>query len=137
MIVLWALTTAVFLGQTTSVALDFDFFKIEVQPIFLEKREGLTRCIVCHNATERVAFLEELAPGATTWNEEQARKNFEAVSKLVTPGEPLMSRLLVHPLAPEAGGDEFHTGGRQFSSQEDPHFKILTECVMGDKASGR
>ncbi len=66
------------------------------------------------------------------WDDEQSRKNFEAVSKLVIPGDPLSSRLLMHPLEPEAGGDEFHTGGRQFSSQDDPQFKILAAWVRGE-----
>ncbi len=132
MTVLWALAITALLAQSGSVSLDFEFFKTEVQPIFLEKRDGLTRCIVCHNSTERVAFLEELPPGATMWDDEQSRKNFEAVSKLVIPGDPLSSRLLMHPLEPEAGGDEFHTGGRQFSSQDDPQFKILAAWVRGE-----
>ena len=136
MIRLWALTAVALLGQP-AVSLDYEFFKTEVQPIFLEKRPGLTRCIVCHNSTERVAFLEELSPGATTWDEEQSRKNFEAVSKFVTPGEPLNSRLLMHPLEPAAGGDEFHTGGRQFQSQDDPQFKTLAAWVRGEQARGR
>ena len=138
MILLWALTTATaVLFAQPAVSLDFEYFKMEVQPIFLEKRPGLTRCIVCHNSTERVAFLEELSPGATMWDEAQSRKNFEAVSKFVTPGDPLNSRLLMHPLEPDAGGDEFHTGGRQFSSQDDPQFQILAAWVRGETASGR
>ena len=54
--------------------------------------------------------------------------------RLVTPGQPLESRLLVHPLEPAAGGDEFHNGGRQFSSQEDPWFVTLSEWVNGATA---
>ena len=34
------------------------------------------------------------------------------VSKLVNPGDPDTSRLLMQPLAPEGGGDVFHSGGR-------------------------
>ena len=29
-------------------ALDFEFFKARVQPIFLAKRPGHARCIACH-----------------------------------------------------------------------------------------
>ena len=135
--VLWALGTAAVLAQSSSVSLDFEYFRTEVQPIFSEKRPGLTRCVVCHNVSERVGFLEELSPGAMTWDEEQSRRNFEAVSKLVTSGNPLASRLLMHPLEPAAGGDEFHTGGRQFSSQDDPQFKTLAAWVRGEKVGGR
>ena len=28
--------------------LDYEFFKTRVEPIFLKKREGHTRCYVCH-----------------------------------------------------------------------------------------
>ena len=135
MILLWALTALLAQQPASSgtVALDFDYFKNQVQPIFLEKRPGFTRCVVCHAGEQRVGFLEELSPGATTWDEEQARRNFEAVSSLVTPGEPLASRLLMHPLEPAAGGDEFHNGGRQFSSQDDPQFKTIAAWVRGQQ----
>ena len=114
--------------------LDFEFFKSDVQPIFLEKRAGFTRCVVCHSDEGRVGFLEPLAPGAMAWDEEQSRSNFEAVSRLVTPGDPLGSRLLMHPLEPDAGGDEFHNGGRQFASQDDPQFRTIAAWVRGEQA---
>lgn len=115
-----------------SAELDFEFFKDEVQPIFLEKKAGFTRCVVCHAGEGPVGFLQELSDGATNWNDEQSQLNFEAVSRLVTPGNPLASRLLMHPLEPAAGGDEFHNGGRQFSSQEDPWFQTLSVWVRGE-----
>ena len=132
MILIWALTL---LAQPASPAeLDFEYYRTQVEPIFLEKREGFTRCVVCHAGDERAAFLEGLAPGAATWDEEQSRRNFDSVLGLVTPGDPLASRLLMHPLEPAAGGDEFHTGGRQFSSQDDPQFRTLAAWVRGEKA---
>jgi YVTN family beta-propeller protein len=36
---------------------------------------------------------------------------------------------LTHPLAPEAGGDAFHSCGRQFASQEDPDWMTLAQWV--------
>ena len=122
-----------FLAQAPA-ALDFEFFKNEIQPIFLEKKAGFTRCVVCHTEG-RVGFLQPLEDGATGWTDEQARQNFEAVSRLVAPGDPLGSRLLMHPLEPDAGGDEFHNGGRQFSSQEDPWFQTLVTWVRGETES--
>ena len=118
-------------------SLDFEFFKMQVQPIFLEKRPGYTRCVVCHTGSGGgVGFLQPLSQGATSWTDEQSRRNFETVSKLVTPGEPLKSRLLMHPLEPSAGGDEFHNGGRQFTSQNDPQFQTIAAWVRGKTASG-
>ena len=117
-----------------AVELDFEFFRTQVQPIFLERKAGFTRCVVCHAEGGRVGFLEELAPGAEEWTEEQSRANFEAAARLVVPGDPLASRLLVHPLEPDEGGDEFHNGGRQFSSQDDPWFRTLAAWVNGETA---
>ena len=116
--------------------LDYEYFKTQVQPVFLMKRAGYTRCVVCHTGGGEVGFLQPLSPGATTWNEEQSRKNFEAVSRLVMPGQPMKSRLLTHPLEPKAGGDEFHNGGRQFTSQDDPQFQTLAAWVNGKTAGG-
>ena len=123
-------------GQAAAApALDFEFFKAQVQPVFLARRQGYTRCVVCHS-DGAVAFVEPLSPGASAWTDEQSRKNFDRVSKLVAPGVPLKSRLLMHPLEPAAGGDEFHNGGRQFTSQDDPQFKTLVAWVRGQTGAG-
>lgn len=121
---------------STTQTLDFEFFTTQVQPVFLAKRPGYTRCVVCHSEGGAVGFLEPLAPGTATWTDEQSRKNFERVSKLVTPGDPMKSVLLRHPLEPAAGGDEFHNGGRQFTSQDDPQFKTLAAWVRGQTGAG-
>jgi hypothetical protein len=122
--------------SAAGAALDFEFFKTRVQPIFLEKRPGFTRCVVCHSGEGNNSFLRPLAAGATTWDDEQSRLNFQRVSRLVVPGQPMKSRLLLHPLEPKAGGDEFHNGGRQFSSQDDPQFKTLAAWVGGQTVGG-
>jgi len=113
--------------------LDYDFFKSKVEPIFLLKRDGHTRCYTCHAESNNGFRLEPLSRGANTWNDEQSRKNFEMVSKLVNPGDPDTSRLLMQPLAPEGGGNVFHSGGRQFASKDDPLWKTLAAWVNGQK----
>ena len=135
MIMLWALTALLTQqpASSSAVTLDFDYYKANVEPIFLERNPGFTRCVVCHSGEGRVGFLEELSPNATMWDDDQSRLNFEAVSRLVSPGQPLTSRLLMHPLEPDAGGDEFHNGGRQFASQDDPNFKTLAAWVNGEQ----
>jgi hypothetical protein len=110
-------------SQTPS--LDYEAFKAKVEPIFLEKREGHVRCYTCHSENNNGLHLERLSAGATNWNEEQSRKNFQSVSGLVQASDPANSRLLIHPLAPESGGDLFHSGGRQFADKNDPDWKIL------------
>jgi hypothetical protein len=120
--------------QTPS--LDFEFFKTRVQPLFLAKRPGHARCYVCHS-TGTTFRIERLSPGATTWNDEQSRRNFDSVKRLVVPGDWQASRLLTHPLAPEAGGDPFHSGGKHWDSQSNPEWQILAEWVRGQKSDAR
>ena len=101
--------------------------------IFLEKRMSHTRCYVCHAESNNAFRLERLSPGAAFWSDEQSRRNFEMASRLVNPGDPASSRLLQQPLAPEAGGNVFHSGGRQFESKDDPAWKTLADWVNGKK----
>ena len=77
-------------------ALDFEFFKTRVQPIFLAERPGHARCIACHGSGTPLR-LQPLAAGSTTWTDEESRKNFEE-SAGVGPGSA-KSRLLMHLLA--------------------------------------
>ena len=115
-------------------SLDYAYFKANVEPIFLKKRPDHVRCYVCHSDRSNNAFrLEKLAPGKDFWTEEQSRKNFQVVSGLVVPGDPGKSLLLLQPLAPEAGGNAFHTGGRQFASKNDSGWKTLARWVNGAK----
>jgi hypothetical protein len=126
-------------GATSSsaetAALDYEFFKTRVEPIFLKKRPTHARCYVCHEEANHALKLSKLSPGNTTWTEEESRRNFDTVSQLVTPGDPLGSTLLHHPLAPEAGGDAFHSGGRQFESQSDADWQTLADWVRGRKTN--
>ena len=115
----------------TAPALDYEYFKSRVEPVFLTKRPDHARCYVCHVESNNAFHLQRLAAGATGWTEEQSRRNFEMISILVNPGDPDTSRLLLHPLAPEGGGDVFHSGGRQFSSKRDPVWRALAAWVNG------
>ena len=134
MMIVLALTALLAQPQADAAAptLDYEFYKANVEPIFLERKAGFTRCVVCHADGGRVGFLEEMERGADAWTEEQSRMNFENLQRFVVPGAPLESRLLMHPLEPDAGGDEFHNGGRQFTSQEDPWFQTLAAWVLGE-----
>ena len=112
----------------SSSPLDFDTYKAKVEPLFLEKRPGHARCVVCHS-TGTAFRLQPLTRGQTTWSDEQSHKNFEMVTRFVLPGVPAKSRLLVMPLAHEAGGTEFHPGGKHWQSQDDPEWKTLADWV--------
>ena len=116
-------------------SLDFEFFRMRVEPIFLKKRPGRARCYACHAESTNLFSLAKLSPGSASWTEEQSRRNFTNALPLVIPGDPAASRLVMHPLAPEAGGDPFHSGGRQFDSRSDPEWLALVEWVRGKKTS--
>ena len=112
-------------------SLVYETYKTSVEPIFLKKRPGHARCVVCHAESNNAFRLQKLTPGSTSWTEEQSRRNFETVSKLVVLSDPLSSVLLLAPLAPEAGGAAYHSGGRQFSSRDDPDWEILAQWAAG------
>lgn len=134
----WGLLAGLLSQQPASstaapAALSYDYFKAKVQPIFLAKRPARARCVVCHSrAGNNSAFrLQPLAAGSAYWTEGESRKNFESTKILVVPGNPERSRLLTHPLAEEAGGDFFHTGGKQFESQNSAEYQTLKAWVLG------
>ena len=138
LVAFWPLLASMLSQQPASssagpASLNYEFFKTKVQPVFLAKRTGRARCVACHSrAGNNSAFrLQPLSPGSTTWNEEESRKNFEATKVLVVAGNVERSRLLIHPLAEDAGGDFYHTGGKQFDSQNSPEWQVLKAWVLG------
>src|SRR5262249_40293551 len=60
------------------------------------------------------------------------RKNFDVIRARVVAGNPLKSKLLLHPLAPQAGGDPSHDGGKHWTSQDDPEWQTLAAWGRGD-----
>ena len=112
-------------------ALNFEVFRTKVQPILTSPRKGNARCMACHSRGGGNAYLEPMTPGSTTYSDEQSRRNFERVSRLVTPGEPLKSILLTNPLATEAGGSHWHGGGKHWQSQDNPEWQTLAAWVRG------
>ena len=131
----WALVLAGLLSQqpgapaAASGSLSFEYFKTKVQPIFLAKRPGHARCVACHSSGTPLR-LQPIPAGAANWNDEASQKNFAAIQRVAAPGN-LNSRLLVHPLAEEAGGDFFHNGGKHWDSQNDMEWQTLKAFVLG------
>jgi len=125
-----AVSMAPALAQQPTPALDFEYFKTYVQPVFTTKRDGNARCISCHLHRD-VMHMEPLAEGSATWSEESARANFAVASAYVVPGKPDQSRMLLHPLAEEAGGDPHHDGGKHWASKGDPEWQRLAAWVGG------
>ena len=83
MILLWALTALLTQQPAASptVVLDFEFFRAQVQPIFLEKRPGYTRCVVCHADPSRFAH----------WSQDERKDPGDRHSRPGHPG-PLLCR---------------------------------------------
>jgi len=113
-------------GQQPS--LDYDYFKTKVQPIFMTKRPGHARCISCHSSGTPLR-LQPLAAGATSWTDEESQKNFQVIKRVSSAGAK--SRLITHPLEESAGGDFYHSGGKHWTSQNDPEWKVLQAFVTG------
>jgi hypothetical protein len=128
-----AILTAAFAITASAQSLNYDVYKTKVQPIFLKKRPTHARCVVCHAGATNAFRLQPLEKGVTEWTEEQTRKNFETVSRLVKPGDPDASHLLKQPLAQTGGGEEFHSGGRQFATKDDPDWKVIADWVKTGK----
>jgi hypothetical protein len=119
-------------STASAAALDYEFFKTKVQPVFLTKRAGHTRCVACHTQNNAPFHLVKLSPGSNSWNEQQSRQNFQLIQRVAIPGS-MDSPIVHHPLAQQAGGDPHHGGGQQFESQNDPAWQTLKAFVMGAK----
>jgi hypothetical protein len=123
-------------GSSASSLLDFEYFRTRIQPIFLAKRDGNSRCVSCHSKGTPMR-LQELSDGATTWNEAQSRQNFQVVATRVVPRVLMQSRLLLHPLASEAGGTFYHSGGKHWKSILEPEWQTLANWVCGHKTTDK
>jgi hypothetical protein len=115
-----------------SSTLDYTVYKAKIEPLLLEKRPGHARCVVCHSTGTNFR-LQPLSTGQKAWTDEQSQKNFQMVSRFVLPGVPMKSRFLVMALAHEAGGVEFHPGGKHWQTQDDPEWKTMADWVKGSK----
>jgi YVTN family beta-propeller protein len=116
-------------AESRRPALDFEFYRARIEPMFLVKRPGTFRCVECHGRGAGALRFQPLVDGA--WSEQASRDNFASVSAFVTPGNPAASRLLQHPLAREAGGDPFHGGGKHWS-KGDAEYRTLAAWVRGE-----
>jgi hypothetical protein len=117
-------------GSPEAAALDFEYFRSRIQPIFLLKREGNARCVSCHIHGTPMR-LQELSAGAVTWTEEQSRLNMEVVTPRVVPHNLPRSILLQHPLASEGGGSFYHSGGKHWNSFLEPEWQTIAKWVCG------
>ena len=122
-------------GETAAEApptLDFEFFQSCVQRIFVNTTPGALPCTECHGGGP-AGFAGPMGDGREFWDEAESRRNFGVALRLIETGEPTRSRLLMHPLAFEAGGDYTHNGPRRWRSMEDPEWQMLAAWVRGER----
>jgi hypothetical protein len=111
--------------------LDFEFFRACVQPVFANPREGHIRCSNCH-AAGLIGFAPVPQDGKT-WSDQEARRAFSTITRLVIPGNPEQSRFLLKPLHPDGGGSYTHNGPRRWQSRDDPEWRMLAQWVRGER----
>ena len=115
-----------------SPTVDFEFFQSCVQQIFVTTTPGALPCTECHQGGA-MGFAGPIGSGRDFWNEEESRRNFAVATRLIEAGEPTRSRLLMHPLAYEGGGDYTHNGPRRWRSMDDPEWQMLASWVRGER----
>lgn len=116
---------------------DFAYYRQNIEPMFARPRGypgsgASAACVMCHVWQTSVRFdLDDMTqtPDGWSWTEEQSRRNYEVVTKLVNASDPSRSKLLVKPLAPQAGG-EGHTGGTFWESTDDPEYQALLDWIQ-------
>jgi cytochrome c5 len=112
-------------------AIDFEFFRACVQPVFANPREGHIKCSNCH-AGGLIGFAPVPADGKA-WSDAEAKRAFATISRLVIGGNPDESRFLLKPLHPDGGGSYTHNGPRRWPSRTDPEWQMLAGWVRGER----
>jgi hypothetical protein len=115
----------------TGPAIDFEFFRACVQPVFANPREGHIRCSNCH-ASGLIGFAP-VATNGKSWSDQEANRAFSTILRLILPGNPEQSRFLLKPLHPNGGGSYTHNGPRRWQSRDDPEFRMLAAWVRGER----
>lgn len=111
--------------------LDFEFFRSCVQQVFATPREGHIRCSNCH-AGGLIGFAPPPQNGSA-WSDEEARRAFQSISRVIIPGNAEQSRFLLKPLHPDGGGAYAHNGPRRWQTREDAEWQLLAAWVRGER----
>jgi hypothetical protein len=114
-------------------AADIETYRNTVERLFLTDRGGTTAgvaaCVMCHTwQTRPMRFSLETPSTDAGWTVEQSRRNFDVVTKLVNTATPESSRLLLKPLATQAGGLS-HTGGTFWTSREQADYQAVLKWI--------
>ena len=112
-------------------ALDFEFFRACVQRVFSTPREGHIRCSNCHGSG-MIGFAP-VPQNSGMWSDQEAKRAFQVVSRVIIPGNPEQSRFLLKPLHPDGGGSYTHNGPRRWQSRDDPEWRMLAAWIRGER----
>lgn len=112
-------------------AIDFEFFRSCVQQVFANPREGHIRCSNCHS-TGLIGFAPAPQSG-DAWSDQEAKRAFSTITRLIIAGNPEQSRFLLKPLHPDGGGSYTHNGPRRWQSRDDPEWRMLAAWVRGER----
>ena len=116
-------------APAAAATLDYEVFKDKVQPILTSPRKGNARCIACHSRGGGNAIWSRCRRARRPTPRSSRGATSSACQRLVVPGDPLKSILLINPLAEEAGGSHWHGGGKHWQSQNDPEWQTLAAWV--------
>jgi hypothetical protein len=113
-------------------AADVESYRNSVESVFTTDRggtlPGYAACVMCHTWQTSVRFSLETPAADAGWTAEQSRRNLDVVTKLVNTADPESSRLLLKPLAPDAGGLG-HTGGTYWTSRSDREYQAILKWI--------
>ncbi len=143
-------------GSGTSDGLSFAYFERCIFPIFLEQlpitQNGVATTNTCsgagcHDSNTGTGGALRVIVGATaqdipdpsdaaavaTLRATDMYKNFYSAQGVTVFGSPLQSRLFEKPLVLNV----LHGGGRIFTSQDDPHLKLISYWISHPMPSGK
>ena len=126
-----ALPAAEFTPADALVAVDFQYYRSCVHPGVLSVgKYGQLPCTSCH-AAGLAGFAPRSASGGVLTVAE-ARQGFEALQRLIVPGDPDRSRFLLKPLHPDGGGSYAHNGVRRWQNRNDTEWQTLAAWIRGE-----
>ncbi len=84
-------------GYAGAQTLDYEVFKASIQPIFITKRDGYTRCVVCHAGANNGLRLERPGPNGFVVLDFAARKVVKTVELPTDGGVEVIAHRLDSP----------------------------------------
>ena len=125
--------------RAADTTLDYEYFKAKVQPIFLTKRAGPCALRDVPRRRQQHAEAAEASRRARrAWGEEDTRKNFDTVSKIIhAVDDPLTAQDPDPPARPRGGRRRLPLRRPAVRQPNDPHWKTITDWPRARSPAGR